>query len=172
MDCAAIYHGDTYKSQLKKYFIRFFFFCGYFFLNNFDLFWLHSPYNRLSRISPGSLRSIKQLQIYYRNPSLLLTCSQMGARSRLPIIRGFQTRTKHRALNNLCLISSCLLSFRLVVALINRRADTDMMSCVVPSGHCRSMIFPSSNFQQKGIKKKIMKSSEVTNTGAFLVMPN
>lgn len=26
MDCTAIYHGDTYKSQLKKYFIRFFFF--------------------------------------------------------------------------------------------------------------------------------------------------
>lgn len=26
MDCAAIHHGDTYKSQLKKYFIRFFFF--------------------------------------------------------------------------------------------------------------------------------------------------
>lgn len=73
MDCTAIYHGDTYKSQLKKYFIRFFFF-----FNHVDLFWLHSLYNRQSRISPGCLNLIKQLQIYDRNPSLLATCNQMG----------------------------------------------------------------------------------------------
>lgn len=84
MDWAAIDHRDTYKSQLKKYFIK-----GFLCIFPITIL-MGSGYaaciidREESHTDP--LRSIKQLQIDYRNPSLFLSYGQMVSQGLLPII--------------------------------------------------------------------------------------
>lgn len=176
MDCAAIYHGDTYKSQLKKYFIRFLFF----FLNHVDLFWLHSLYNRQSRISPSSLSSIEQLQHIWQKSFTASNLQPDRSWGWLSIC-GFKPKSSTGLVMTFISLAPAWYHLDLLSHFhggsINSCDDTDMMSCMIPSGHCRLMIFPSSNLQLQRTKikikkKKNKKSSEETNNVSFLAMSN